>query len=90
MRFIRGMVKVPVVTTLETEEPLMLPMRPEATTEVRAGPPLRRPVRAKASWMKKLPAPSLSKKAPKIMNTTTKVADTAMGMPNTPSVVHTK
>ena len=70
---------MPVVTTLDTEEPLMLPMRPEATTEVSAGPPRRRPVRARASWMKKLPAPSLSRKAPKMMNTTTKVADTRDG-----------
>ena len=32
--------KAPVVTTLDTEEPLMLPISPLATTEVRAGPPL--------------------------------------------------
>ena len=36
----RGMVKVPVVTTLATAEPLMDPRKPEARTATLAGPPL--------------------------------------------------
>ena len=38
-RFIRGMVKVPVVTVLAMEEPEMIPIIPEAATEALAGPP---------------------------------------------------
>ncbi len=46
------MVKLPVVTTLLTAEPEMEPIRPEATTEVRAGPPARRPEAAMARFKK--------------------------------------
>ena len=40
MRIISGMVIAPVVMTLETEEPLIVPNRPEETTATLAGPPL--------------------------------------------------
>ncbi len=51
-RFMRGMVKVPVVTTLAMEEPEMTPLRPEATTAAFAGPPRMWPSREKATLMK--------------------------------------
>ncbi|CAM3946802.1 hypothetical protein CESP606_18160 [Cereibacter sphaeroides] len=51
-RFIRGMVKVPVVTTLAMEEPEMRPVMAEPTTAALAGPPRSAPRPAKASWMK--------------------------------------
>ena len=38
-RFIMGMVKVPVVTTLAMDEPEMRPVSPEETTAALAGPP---------------------------------------------------
>src|SRR3546814_18020033 len=41
-RFIIGIVKVPVVTTLAIEEPEMRPVEAEAATAALAGPPRRR------------------------------------------------
>ncbi|MNU05957.1 hypothetical protein D3C72_2509610 [compost metagenome] len=52
VRFIIGMVKVPVVTTLAIDEPEIIPVSPEATTAALAGPPRRCPSRLNASWMK--------------------------------------
>jgi hypothetical protein len=51
-RFIIGMVKVPVVTTLAMEEPEISPVEAEATTAALAGPPRRWPISAKATLMK--------------------------------------
>ena len=48
-RFIRGMVNVPVVTTLAMEEPETTPLRPDETTAALAGPPLRCPNRENAT-----------------------------------------
>src|SRR3546814_1432785 len=42
-RFIIGIVKVPVVTTLAIEEPEMRPVEAEAATAALAGPPRRWP-----------------------------------------------
>ena len=42
-----GMVKMPPVTTLDTEEPEIRPFRPEETTATFAGPPRRCPSMAK-------------------------------------------
>ncbi len=52
VRFIMGMVKVPVVTVLAIDEPEISPVNPEATTAALAGPPRKWPSRLKASWMK--------------------------------------
>ncbi len=52
VRFIIGMVKVPVVTTLAIDEPEIIPVRPEASTAALAGPPRKWPSRLNASWMK--------------------------------------
>ena len=38
-RFINGIVNWPVVTTLATPEPLIVPIKPELTTATFAGPP---------------------------------------------------
>ncbi|CSI60470.1 Uncharacterised protein [Vibrio cholerae] len=51
-RFIKGMVKVPVVTTLAIEEPETNPERPDATTAALAGPPRMCPSIEKATLMK--------------------------------------
>ena len=51
-RFIIGMVKVPVVTTLAMEEPEISPVMPEATTAAFAGPPRICPISEKATLMK--------------------------------------
>ena len=46
------MVKTPVVTTLATEEPEIMPVMPEETTAALAGPPRNWPSSEKATWMK--------------------------------------
>ena len=45
-RFISGMVNCPVVTTLATPEPVMVPISAEENTETLAGPPTRWPEQA--------------------------------------------
>ena len=47
--FIKGMVKVPVVTTLAMEEPEIRPVMAEDTTAALAGPPRIWPIREKAT-----------------------------------------
>ena len=51
-RFISGIVKVPVVTTLAIEEPEISPVRPEDSTAALAGPPRMWPSSANATLMK--------------------------------------
>ena len=51
-RFISGIVKVPVVTTLAMDEPEMRPVMAEETTAALAGPPRMWPMRLNATWMK--------------------------------------
>ena len=63
-----GMVKVPVVTTLATDDPETRPVKPLATTADFAGPPLYLPKPAKARSIKNLPAPALSSIAPSRTN----------------------
>ena len=83
-RFIRGMVKVPVVTTLAIDEPEIRPVIIDARTAALAGPPRRCPRSAKASLMKKLPAPARSSIEPNRTNRKTKAEDTPSATPNTP------
>ena len=87
VRFISGMVKAPVVTTLATEEPEMEPNSAEVMTAILAGPPRQRPASAVPRSMKKAPAPERSRKAPKIMKGKTKVAKVAVTTPNSASWV---
>src|SRR5690606_13291704 len=87
MRFMRGMVKVPVVVTLATELPDMVPMTVLDNTAALAGPPRVLPATAMARSRKNLPAPVRSKIAPYKMNSSTNLAETPKGMPKMPSVV---
>ena len=51
-RFIRGIVKVPVVATLAIDDPEIRPVVADATTAAFAGPPRMCPSSAKATLMK--------------------------------------
>ena len=51
-RFMSGIVKVPVVTTLAIEEPEIRPVAADPTTAAFAGPPRRWPSAPKAILMK--------------------------------------
>ena len=51
-RFISGIVKVPVVTTLAIDEPEISPVIAELTTAALAGPPRMWPISENATWMK--------------------------------------
>ena len=75
------MVNVPVPTTLATAEPLMEPIRPEATTALSAGPDLILP----AMSLMKSEQPEASRNAPNITNMKMTVAETLMVVPNRPS-----
>jgi hypothetical protein len=86
-RRIRGMVKVPVVTTLATALPERDPMNALATEAVLAGPPRVFPATRSASPNRRAPPPATSSTAPKRMKRYTKSADTPSGTPQMPSVV---
>jgi len=58
-------VTLPPVSTLATDEPEMIPFRPEESTEALAGPPRRCPISANATRVIQLPAPAWSSIAPK-------------------------
>ena len=62
---IRGMVKVPVVTTFATALPDSDPMKALATAAVLAGPPRVRPATRSASPIRSPPPPAMSRNAPK-------------------------
>ena len=79
------MVNVPVPTTLATAEPLMEPIRPEATTALSAGPDLILPAREMAMSLMKSEQPEASRNAPNITNMKMTVAETLMVVPNRPS-----
>ena len=70
------MVKVPVPTTLATAEPLMQPIRAEATTAARAGPQRSLPVTESARSLMKVEQPEASRKAPNMTNMMITVAET--------------
>ena len=65
-----GMVTVPVVTVLPTEEPETMPHKADEITETLAAPPEDQPARRLANEMKKFAMPVRSRKAPKMMNST--------------------
>lgn len=56
-RFIRGMVKAPVVTVLAMADPDTDPKNAEAMTQTLAGPPMDLPARARGQSMKNRPTP---------------------------------
>ena len=74
MRVISGIVIAPVVMTLETLLPLIVPNRPEVITATLAGPPEYRPAAAAPRLLNSRPVPLPCMKAPKTMNTAMVVA----------------
>ena len=68
---ISGMVITPVDTVLATLEPDTDPIRPDAKTATKPGPPTNRPAAQRASSIIKSPAPDLTRKAPKRINMNT-------------------
>ncbi len=85
-----GMVKLRCSPYLETEEPLMVPVRADVSTETFAGPPAAQPDALVAASMKNLPMPVFSRQAPKKMNRKMNVELTPRGFPMIPSVVMNK
>ena len=77
-----GIVNVPVVTVLATEDPDIRPVRPEAKIAALAGPPLILPTRANAKFKKYFPPPAASRIAPNNTNKNMKLTDTLIGIPN--------
>src|SRR5690625_2954752 len=63
--FMAGMVIGPVVSTLETAEPDIMPIRPDETTETFACPPRKRPNIARATLKKNEAAPVCWSATPK-------------------------
>ena len=84
-RFIKGMVKVPVVTVFAMEDPEIKPVMAEETTAAFAGPPRRCPIRAKAILMNQFPAPALSSREPNKTKRKTRDVETFSAIPKTPS-----
>ena len=70
---------------MATAEPLMVPIRAEATTADRAAPERILPVREKAMLLMKELAPDCSRKEPNMTNMKITVADTLMVVPKMPS-----
>ena len=89
MRFISGMVMAPVVMTLETDEPLMVPNRPEVTTATFAGPPAKRPAAAAPRLENSRPVPEPAMKEPNTMKAAMVVATMPVSGPYTPPAVGT-
>ncbi len=80
------MVSVPVVMTLATPEPEIMPNRPELITAARPGPPVLAPVSRYAVLMMTAPNPVFSRNAPRMTKITINVAKTFVIRPNMPSV----
>ena len=86
-RFILGIVKRPVVTTLEWGLPVIVPYSALDATATLAGPPRVCPASELASRKMKSPAPDTSSAVPNNTKTYTYVAATAMGALNRQWVV---
>ncbi len=74
-----------MAATLATALPETVPKRALATTAIFAGPPLAPPATLLAIFIMKSPVFVASRKAPKIINRMTKVAEIPRGTPNIPS-----
>ncbi len=72
----RGIVNVPVVTTLADVLPLTVPIKPLEITATLAGPPLDFPAIAAAKSLKKAEHPVILRNAPKRTNRKIYVAET--------------
>ena len=82
---ISGIVNVPVAATLPTALPLIIPIRPLATIETFASPPIVRPARDIAKSLMNRPIPVSVRNAPKRMNRKMYVAETPSAVPKMPS-----
>ena len=80
--FIIGIVKVPVVTVLATDDPEIIPVIPDPKIAAFAGPPLDFPTRANAKSKKYFPPPAVSRNAPNSTNKKIKSTETPIGIPN--------
>ena len=80
--FIIGMVKVPVVTVFATDEPEIIPVKPDAKIAAFAGPPRIFPTSANAKFKKYFPPPAASKIDPNKTNRKIKLTETLIGIPN--------
>ena len=78
------MVNEPDATVLPTELPEIMPCRELAITAALAVPPVKRPVAAKASSLKKRPTPVWISTTPKNRNRKMNFAEICSGVPNTP------
>ena len=81
------MVIEPVVTVLPTDDPDTIPHKAEEITATFAGPPAEAPAMIFARSIKKADIPVLSRKAPKMINTTMYLAHTSIGVLLRPSPV---
>ncbi len=62
--FMSGMVTTPTASALAAAMPEMLPKRLDATTEILAAPPRKRPIRPSAKSLKKPEPPERARRAP--------------------------
>ena len=85
--FIRGMVRVPVVTTFATVLPEIMAMQPLLRTATLAGPPGLCPARERAMSIKRLSPPVSCRKTPKEIKTNRVPAQMEVMDPKKPSVV---
>ena len=86
MRFISGMVKIPVATTFATALPLIVPKRALATISALAAPPARRPTSRSAASMKSCPPPVAEYTTPNRMKYQTKFTEVSVVTPRMPCV----
>ena len=80
-RFIKGMVKVPVLTTLAEAAPEIMPNRALATIATFAGPPIIHPKNVKGRLINRLRPPDCSNAVPRTTNRKTKLAKTRVMEP---------
>src|SRR5699024_352620 len=83
--FISGIVKDPEATVFATEEPEIMPCRPEAATAAFAGPPVKRPVSRKARSLKSTPMFVWMSTTANSRNRKMKVEETWIGVPKIPA-----
>ena len=84
MRFISGIVNVPVVTTLPEALPDTVPMSALDPTAARPAPARILPNNPRAKFTKNRPAPDSCKNAPRIRNMMMNVAEMTTRKPSTP------
>ena len=84
------MVKMPVVTTLATEEPEIMPVMPEETTAAFAGPPRNWPSSEKRDLDEVVAGAGLLQQRAEQHEQEDELVDTPSATPNTPSEVSQK